>query len=188
MRALVTILPEPYFQTIMSLWGDLEERFGFRHMYTTPMPHFTWQLGDDYKTGYAAVLEETLQGVSPFVVQTDIITWFSADRPIVYLRVVESEELLSFHRLLWEKLIPWCDNPSMLYSIENWVPHITLSMDERSWLKLPQVRRFLATKDLRWEMKADSVSMVYLTADTKAIVEKQFPFGSASKPGTLAAD
>ena len=177
MKALITVLPEPYYQTIMSLWVDLEERFGFKHVFTTPIPHFTWQLGDGYDDSYVGVLEKITRDLIPFEVQTDIVTWFSADRPIVYLRVRKSEQLLSFHRLLWEKLVCYCENPSMLYSIATWEPHITLSLEKRSWLLLPEVRRFLATKDLSWTFKTDNICMVYQTTEKVFKVERFFPFG-----------
>ena len=62
MKALVTLLPDPYYQTILSLWGEMKERFGFRSVYVTPQPHITWQHGDNYRNEFLKILEEISLG------------------------------------------------------------------------------------------------------------------------------
>lgn len=177
MKALVSLLPEPYYQTILNIWGELEARFGYTHIYQTPLPHFTWQLGDDYRGGYEKILDELLRTETPLEVQTDIVTWFSGQEPVVYLRIIKSPQLLQVHQSLWERLIPWCDNPSLLYAPSSWEPHITLSMEERSWCRLAELINFLKTKDLRWSFLVDNLTMLFQQDDQPAKVEKEFRFG-----------
>lgn len=174
MKALVTLLPEPYYKNILSLWKEMEERFGFTSVFDTPQPHITWQYGDDYKDGYLKILEDISLCNWLIEVQTDIVTWFAAEQPIIYLRVVKTPEIVDLHRVLWERLFPLCVNPAMLYAPGSWQPHVTLAMEERSWLKLPEVYRFLKTKDLRWSFRLDNLTVLIAKEEKASQVEKKF--------------
>jgi 2'-5' RNA ligase len=174
MKALVTLLPEPYYKNILSLWKEMEERFGFTSVFDTPQPHITWQYGDDYKDGYLKILEDISLYNWLIEVQTDIVTWFAAEQPIIYLRVVKTPEIVDLHRVLWERLFPLCENPAMLYAPGSWQPHVTLAMEERSWLKLPEVHRFLKTIDLRWSFRLDNLTVLTAKEEKASQVEKKF--------------
>lgn len=174
MKALVTLLPDPYYQTILSLWGEMKERFGFRSVYVTPQPHITWQHGDNYRNEFLKILEEISLGNWQIEVRTDIVTWFAAEQPIVYLRVVKTPEIVDLHRVLWKRLFPLCENPAMLYAPGSWQPHVTLAMEERSWLKLPEVYRFLKTIDLRWSFRLDNLTVLTAKEEKALQVEKKF--------------
>ncbi len=106
--------------------------------------------------------------------QTDIVTWFAAEQPIIYLRVVKTPEIVDLHRVLWERLFPLCENPAMLYAPGSWQPHVTLAMEERSWLKLPEVHRFLKTIDLRWSFRLDNLTVLTAKEEKASQVEKKF--------------
>lgn len=176
MKALVTLLPEPFYQKILSLWGDLEAEFGFNNIYATPQPHFTWQYGDNYRDGYLDFLNELCLLPREIEVRTDIVTWFAAVKPIIYLRVVKTPELADLHRILWERLFPLCENPSLLYAPDSWEPHITLAMEERDWLRLPEVYRFLKSRDLSWTFPLDNLTVLCQNDEKAARVEKEFVF------------
>ncbi len=177
MKAFVSLLPEPYYQAILNIWGELENKFGYNHIYQTPLPHFTWQLGDDYRAGYEEVLDEVCQSKTNLEIQTDIVTWFSGQEPVVYLRIVKTPQLRQVHQFLWERLIPYCENPSLLYAPSNWEPHITLSMEERSWCRLAELINFLKTKDLRWSFPVDNLTILSQQDDQPAIIEQKYCFG-----------
>lgn len=177
MQALVTLLPEPYFQMVEKIWLELETRFGCQHAYARPKPHFTWQYADSYDEAYAQTLERLCSGLSPIEVQTDIVTRFSESDPVVFLRIIPSHELLTLHGILWEGLRPFWDKPSLLYQPVNWVPHITLSMNEDGWCNPRAARDYLISKDLRWTFKVDRLTMLSLNDDNTWDDKKDFYLG-----------
>jgi 2'-5' RNA ligase len=177
MQALVSLLPEPYFQMVEKIWSDLETGFGCQHNYVRPKPHFTWQYADWYDESYAQVLEKLCSGLSAIEVQTDIVTRFSESDPVVYLRIVPNAELLDLHRSIWEALSPFWHDPSWLYQPGIWVPHITLTMNEDGWCNPLAACDFLISKDLRWTFKVDRLTMLGLNDNNTWDDEKDFLFG-----------
>lgn len=165
MQALVTLLPEPYFQEVEEIWTELEARFGCQHVYARPKPHFTWQYAESYDETYARTLESICSGLSAIEVQTDIVTRFSEFDPVVFLRIIPSLELLTLHGILWEGLRPFWDKPSLLYQPGSWVPHITLSMNEDEWRNPKAACDLLISKDLRWTFTVDRLTMLSLQDD-----------------------
>ena len=49
MQALMSLLPESYSLQVAQIWNMLEEQFGLTYIKITPIPHFTWQLGEGYR-------------------------------------------------------------------------------------------------------------------------------------------
>lgn len=177
MQALVTILPEPFFQAIEDIWVELESRFDCQHVYARPKPHFTWQYADSYDDSYAQALERICLDEKPFEVQTDIVTRFSTFDPVVFLRIVPTPEILELHQKLWDGLSPYWNKPSLLYQPGDWVPHITLSMTENGWCNPGEVREFLFSRDLRWTFKVDRLVMLSLNDQNSWDDEKEFLLG-----------
>lgn len=179
MQALVTLLPEPYFQAIEDIWVELETRFDCQHVYARPKPHFTWQFAESYNDAYADALEDLCSVQSALEVQTDIVTRFSEFDPVVFLRIVPNPEMLDLHRKLWESLHPFCDKPSLLYQPGDWVPHITIksSMNEDGWCNPAAVRDFLLSRDLRWTFTVDRLTMLSLSGHNTWDDEKEFLLG-----------
>lgn len=165
MQALVSLLPEPYFQVVEEIWTELEAHFGCQHAYVRPKPHFTWQYADWYDEAYAQTLEGLCSDLSAIEIQTDIVTRFSDFDPVVFLRIVPNPVLLAHHQILWESLRPFWNKPSMLYQPGEWVPHITLSMNGERWCDAAAVCEFLSSKDLQWSFKVEKLTMLSLSDD-----------------------
>jgi len=49
MQAVISLIPEPYTTRIKQIWDTLQEHFGLKYIRITPIPHFTWQLGECYR-------------------------------------------------------------------------------------------------------------------------------------------
>jgi 2'-5' RNA ligase len=174
MQALVSLLPEPYFQEVEEIWTELEAHFGCQHTYVRPEPHFTWQYAESYEGAYVQTLEELCAGLSPIEIQTDIVTRFSQFDPVVFLRIIPNTQLLLHHQILWEGLRPFWNNPSFLYQPGEWIPHITLSMNKDGWCNSVAVREFLFSRDLRWTFTVDRLTMLSLTDQNTWGDEREF--------------
>lgn len=177
MQALVTLLPEPFFQMVEDIWTELETGFGCQHTFTRPKPHFTWQYADSYDDAYAPKLEEICSGVSSFETQTDVVTRFSESDPVLFLRIVPTPELIALHQKLWEGLSPFWYKPSLLYQPADWVPHITLSMGTDSWCHQKAAIDFLTSLKLHWTFKVDRLTMLELNENNEWDGGKVFFFG-----------
>lgn len=153
---------------------ELETCFDCQQTYIRPKPHFTWQYAEAYDDAYAETLEHLCSGQRAFEVQTDVVTRFSEFDPVVFLRIIPSSELVDFHRKLWQGLQSFWDKPSLLYQPGDWVPHITLSMNEDGRCNPVAVREFLFSRDLRWTFTVDRLTMLSLTDQNTWGDEREF--------------
>ena len=48
MHGLVSLLPEPFYAQVESIWRELERDFGLTGIRVTPFPHFSWEGVEDY--------------------------------------------------------------------------------------------------------------------------------------------
>ena len=75
MQALVSLLPDPYFQMVEDIWSELETRFG-ASMYMHDQNHISWQYAD-CMTKLMLRLGADLSWVkNTFEIQTDIYPLF----------------------------------------------------------------------------------------------------------------
>ena len=162
MQALVTLLPQPFYQTVTEIWSVLAERFACKSDYIKPEPHFTWQYADSYDQGSLSVLESLSAKISPFEVETDIVSSFSDNNSVLFVRILLSQRLEETHRQLWETLQPYAQSPSLLYQPKSWIPHITLSLHGDTACNPKAVREYLNTLDVRWKFTVDRLTMLSL--------------------------
>lgn len=163
MQALVTLLPQPFYQTVIEIWSVLEERFACKSDYVKPEPHFTWQYADSYDLCALSVLESLSAKIAPFEVETDIVSSFSDDNSVLFVRILPSKRLEDTHRQIWNTLQPFGNNPSLLYQPESWVPHITLSQHGDTALNPEAVKEYLNTLDVKWKFTVDRLTMLSLS-------------------------
>lgn len=179
MQALVSLLPQPFYQAVTEIWSVLEERYTCKPEYNKPEPHFTWQYGDAYAEGYSAVLERLSRSLSPIEIETDIVSSFSDNKSILFIRILPSEKLVETHRQLWKALEPFKKNPSLLYRPGNWIPHITLSMHGDTACNQKAVREYLNTLDVQWKFTVDCLKMLILDEENRWNEAKEFQLKKA---------
>jgi len=177
MQALVTLLPQPFYQTVTEIWSVLEERYGCKPEYNQPEPHFTWQYADSYNKASLSVLESLSAKITPFEIETDIVSSFSGDNEVFFVRIVPSISLKDTHRRFWNALHPYAQSPSLLYQPENWTPHITLTMHAETANNLKAVREYLNTLDLQWKFSANHLTMLSLDEENSWKDPQEFQFG-----------
>lgn len=163
MQALVTLLPPPFYETVMEIWSILEEYFDCESDYVKPEPHFTWQYADSYRQGSLSVLESLSANITPFEVETDIVSSFSGDNEVFFVRILPSERLVETHRQIWNALQPYQKSPSLLYQPGNWIPHITLSQHGDTANHPTKFKEFLNTIDVQWKFTVDRMTMLGLS-------------------------
>lgn len=178
MQAVCTIVPEPFNSQVKQTWSDLETHFGLSFARLPFFPHFTWQVGDSYQDEEVlACLHGLTQKLEPLAVDTVGINHFDGASPVLFVEIRKTQALLDLHATIWNQLIPFTREPSMLYSVGIWQPHITLAMEDLSWDQLSDVTDFLKKKDFHWHFQVESCVIACQQTGSKAQIEHVFSFG-----------
>jgi len=175
MPGLVSILPQPYFDRITALWGELEAHFGIKGVNITPLPHFSYQVAESYtKQELFPALEELAAHTRPFEVIARGIGVFEGESPVVYIRVLRRPHLLCTHLHVWQRVLPFSSGQNVLYSPPLLRPHITLAYQDLTNAQLPAVLRFLRSKHFDCTMKIDNLAYISELPSGEYQVTQQF--------------
>ena len=140
MQGLVSILPQPYYDHVLEIWDDLEAKFGLKGIRVTPLPHFTWQVADQYQVPeLLKSMRSIAANTPPMEVCVKSAEAFVSDNPVVFLKVLKSAPLLKLHFRLWLKCLPIGKEMNMLYSPPLWRPHISLAYQDLTRERLKEV-------------------------------------------------
>ena len=86
MQADISLIPEPFNTQVEQLWELLEEKYGLKYIRVTPIPHFTWQLGEGYQDEEViSRLDELTQRIEPFEVCTRGLNHFAGEKPVLFI-------------------------------------------------------------------------------------------------------
>ena len=161
MQGFVSLLPRPYYEQVKLLWDGLEDRFGLNFIQITPIPHFSWQIGEGYQVETVLPqLSNLVKGLSPFEVRVDGVEVFPGDLPVVYLKVLCTAQLRAIHRKIWSVLTPFTDQPNLLYAPGSWQPHITLALNDLTNAALPEVVNWLKEFKIDWTFTCHDFTLV----------------------------
>jgi 2'-5' RNA ligase len=162
MHGLVSLLPEPFYTQVESTWQELERDFGLTGIRVTPFPHFSWQVVQDYDwERIADVLQDIAQQTSPLPVHTTGLGLFTGDKPVIYVPVVKSAELMRLHQLVWERTAEVSTGQLAYYAPEAWMPHVSLAYEDVHRGNVGRVMEHLAWQSFDWEMVVDNIALIY---------------------------
>jgi 2'-5' RNA ligase len=177
MHALVSLLPEPFYRQVERIWQSLESEVGLRGIQVTPYPHFSWQIAEDYDLErLKPILEGIASQTKPFQVRTTGIGLFTGPRPVVYISLVKTLELMRFHSLVWESTLETSTTASPDYNPGNWLPHISLAYADVTLANIGAVMKILAFQNLEWEMKVDNFAFIYEPQGAIGQLRLKIPF------------
>lgn len=164
MHALVSILPQPFYNKVEDLWDVLENNFGLRGI--RPFPHFSWQVSDTYKIELISkLLDEISNTISPFEISVRGIDVFVSKTPVVFLKIIKDNTLIKNHFRIWKKIFQLAKAPNLLYSPPLWRPHITLTYQDLPMQRLREVMGFLRKEDINWTFMINNLTMVCQEGD-----------------------
>lgn len=75
-------------------------------------------------------LSNLSMSLSPFEVKIEGFGFFETPSKVVYLNVLKTDELIDLHKKINNLLVKCCENLFDFYTPENWVPHLTLAMND----------------------------------------------------------
>lgn len=180
MHGIVTLLDAEHTALVESLWAELERHFGLRGGYLTPFPHFSYQVAAAYDLArLEPALAAAARELAPFRVRTTGLGVFAGEQPVLHIAVERTEALLRAHERVWRASEPAAEGLDAYYRASAWVPHITLAMRDLTPALLPEVRAWLADRDLRWELPAATLALIYDTGQAQE-VRLRLPLGGSS--------
>jgi 2'-5' RNA ligase len=178
MEGVVTILSEPYYEMVETIWREVDAVSELNSVQATDIPHFSWHVADSYpESKLASILKETCAEARPFWVRTAGLGIFTAEKCVLYISMVADSTMIQFHKQLWERLDGIGVRASPYYSPGQWVPHITLALDGLEAEELSRAVRKLACRPFIWEMKVDHLAMIGEAGLESGIDLLRFPFG-----------
>ena len=162
MDSIVTILEEPFYQSVKTIWKDLELQCGFTNAVPMTVPHFSWHVAESYKDEkrLIKVMETVCRQAKPFTVTTAGLGIFPAPKLVVNIALVKNRALLEFHQNLWELLNQLANQPSPHYAPESWAPHITLAYEEFTAKGLCCVMEYLLGRLTDWELTVNNLALI----------------------------
>ena len=161
MHGIVTLLDEVNTINVQSLWQKLENECGLSGIKVTPIPHFSWQVAEDYELqSLEPFLRKIAQDTQPFTVHTTGLGLFTGDRPVVFIPLVKDAQMLRFHEMMWEQAKTSAHGINQLYSPASWIPHITLAHGDVDPHKLTCAMENIAFQTFDWEIIVDNLALI----------------------------
>lgn len=182
MHALVSILPQHYYQQVEEIWRELEAEFGLKGVRITPFPHFTWQVARGYDFDrLASAIMPIAREQPPLVVRTAGLGVFTGPQPVIFIHVVKTIEMYQLHARLWEAAQPHRRSLSPYYQPEAWIPHISLALDDIDQANIAGVITRLAFRPYAWEMVIDNLAVLTQPPGENAQIHDRFDLSGSPK-------
>ena len=174
MHGVVSLLDTASEQKVKALWQDLELNYGLKGAQITPIPHFSWQIAEDYDWEEArALLDELAADILPFTIRSSGLGLFTGEQPVLYLPLVKERMLLEVHALFWQSFEGIAKAPSFHYHPDAWMPHITLAHGDLGKDVMGNLMEAMAFLPLNWEVTIDTLALLYQNKGEQARLEYQ---------------
>lgn len=166
MHRLVSLLPEQHARRTQDLREQLDATFGLNTVRNTLIPHFTWQAAQSYDFEHLnALLAEISSEWRPFPLTTAGIGMFTGRRPVLYIPIVKTAQLLQLHQRIWQETQAAGQSFNPLFLPESWLPYIVLAAGGLNESNITEVLKFLSFRPFTWEMSIDNLTVLYQTGD-----------------------
>jgi 2'-5' RNA ligase len=180
MHAIVSLLDEPHFRRIETLWQELEFDCGLAGINKTPLPHFSFHVAAEYDFDRLNdILVSLAKSSQTFMIRTTGLGLFTGDIPVLYIPITKDNALEEFHRNVWEEVNAVAAGASPFYAPNSWVPHISLARGDVDRENLGCAMERLAFERFDWEIEINHLALVNQYSGQVGKVQGRFPF----KPG-----
>src|SRR5689334_17780014 len=119
------------YAAVVGLWELLEDCFGIRAARAAQHRHLTYVVGEcAHAETLDRMIEAAAREITPQTVKVDGLGVFQHERPVVYLKVTNRDELAPIQRRT-EQLAVEAGMEVWPYYLEDaWIPHITLALQD----------------------------------------------------------
>jgi 2'-5' RNA ligase len=163
---------EPY-RDVKKLWTLFERKYNSRAIQAYLHPHFTFQIA---KTQDIRQLKsdfvKPLSGIKPFEIEVEGFRHFRKD--VIYLAVKKTRELTRIHKLISRSMESRCSDLLELYTPENWIPHVTLAMEDLTENNFERAWKEFKGSNIRFKQRIHNICMVKFYPDGKIRIAKRY--------------
>lgn len=178
MHGLVSLLPQSYHQKVENIWEILEAQFNLVGFLVSPIPHFSWQIAEQYDQELLTEnLTDFCQTIPPFKIRTSGLGLFTGMRQVIYIPIIKDCHLIELHAQIWRAVGSHARELSPLYGPDMWVPHITLVHENLTPDNIGPIMTFLSTETYQWEFQIDQLVLISDSAseDSKLQIKARYP-------------
>ena len=141
------------------VWDLLENECNLTGIRSIPYPHFSWLTGADFSNIlFDDPLVDLSNQINVFEIKTTGLGIFTGESPVIYLPLVKTQKLLTYHQIIWEMMETRVAELNSYYSPENWIPHITIGYGDVTIDRLSCAVRNLTKYDLSLTITIDNIS------------------------------
>ncbi len=141
------------------VWDLLESECEMIGIKSIPYPHFSWLTGADFVDDQISLsLSEISQQMNVFEIKTAGLGVFTGESPIIYLPIIKTQQLLTYHQMIWNSFSNKVKEINSYYAPQNWVPHITIGYGDVTLDTLSCALKSLLHRDLSLNIIIDNVS------------------------------
>lgn len=112
------------------------------------IPHLTWNVAENYNIeNFTEVIKTSIKTLNSITIKTQGLGLFTGDKITLYLPIKPTKELLEFHLFLWNLVNVNNTKLNKYYSTTNWIPHITLAVEDINKENVGTVVSYLSKKN-----------------------------------------
>lgn len=177
MKAIISLLPDPFYRQVEQLWDQLENEVGLRGIRSAPFPHFSWQGAQEYEENGLELILKTMADLSkPIKVQTSGLGLFTGKYPVIFINVIKSPQLMRMHQQIWSGTRPIGKEFNLYYEPDVWQPHISIAMEDVTPEKIGPVMKELSVIEFNWTFEIDNFAY-FVSASPAGRIKHKFLFG-----------
>ncbi len=173
MIGIVSNLEGQPYRDVKKLWALFERKYNSRAIQAYSHPHFTYQIArtSDIK-GLKAEFRKLAAQIGPFEIEVDGARHFRKD--VIYLALRKTRELAAIHRQVHRVLETQCRDLLKLYAPKNWIPHITLAMEDLTKDKFEEAWREFEGSKIAFKQRIHNLCMVKFYPNGKIRIAERY--------------
>lgn len=177
MYAIISKLDPESSGIVISIWHKLCEACGLTAIYDLPLPHLTWMVAEELEIKKSKlILFGISESTTPLTLHTFGLGVFTGEKPVLYLPLVKSIEMIELHEKIWDQVSPFGQEQKLYYSPRLWVPHITLAINDLTEDKLACAIRAIAFDTIELFIRIDSLAIARYEDKKAGEVLEEFKF------------
>jgi 2'-5' RNA ligase len=171
MPGVIVCLTGESADRVRRLWEAAKAEFGAPLAPPAAIPHISLEVAstaDLEKLGPS--LKAIACSTAPFRVRTTGFGVFTGEPLVLYLSVVRTSRLALLQRVVHQETAGAWSGPVEHFRPDNWMPHITIAMQDLTVERLAAVMPWLARQDLSFDVPIDNLAVGEDTPDGHRIL------------------
>ena len=170
---IVSILEDQPYRDVKNLWKSFETKYNSVGVQLFSHPHMTFQGGEtDNTRQLKRDFQEMASEIRPFEIRVKGPRHF--DKKVIYLEVEKTPGLVEINKRISQFLKAHCHDLLEDYTPENWIPHITLAMDDLTAGNFQKAWTELRDSELRFKQKLHSLCIVKRYRSGKIRIDRRY--------------